>query len=119
MTTVFNYRLDWEFLNDLINKYNLDLNNDSIISTSNSESELISNFIYEAIWEINSEFLKLASEYLPEKTIDNLTEKLQDLIFINSLDSHNQLDVAVEEILTKTELKKLSDNNLNYSFYSF
>ena len=128
--SILNYTQDQAFLNNLADKYQLDFNIDKAISESETDLELISNLCYQAVTEINNQFIAeinskefefmakdcTSSEHFDDR-IEELTEKLSDLVFINASDSCNQLAYFCENFFTKDELAEIEKSGIDINFY--
>jgi hypothetical protein len=123
------YTQDQAFLNNLADKYQLDFNIDKAISKSETELELISNLCYQAVTEINDQFIAEINskefEFMLKPTnndywdtrLEEMQEKLSDLVFINASDSRNQLAYFCENFFTKDELAEIEKSGIDINFY--
>lgn len=122
MSIFYHSQLDFNFIESLSDTYNVTLDIDQAIEDSTDLNSLISNLISQAIEQINEDFLnKLQDEnfkFLTEKRLDELQDKLQESIFVNSLDSHNSLDYVCNDFFTPKELEKIEEAGININFYS-
>lgn len=109
--------LDLNHLSILIDEYNVYPDIDEAIRASQNQGELLSNLFFDTISQINKSFIDALDGILSQTKINKLETELQDLIYINYLDSANQLELAVDWVLKPADLKKLADAGINYKNY--